>query len=84
MDSSFLQDRIDAMKLIIVAYEDAIIFLTSNPTESYSLDTGQTITRVTRHNIADLQRGLDSSMNSLSTYEARLNGSGTGIARPLY
>jgi len=84
MDSTFLQERITITKALIVAYEDAIAFLIANPTETYRLDTGQTVQSVTRHNIEQLQTGLDSLYNRLCVFQTRLTGSGSGIALPVY
>jgi len=84
MNSTFLQERITATEALIVAYETAIAFLIANPTETYRLDTGQTVQSVTRHNIEDLRKGLEGYLNLLTIYEARLNGSGKAIALPVY
>ena len=74
MDAAFIQARIDATKLAIVAYEDAITALGTSNIQSYELDTGQDRQRVTRADVKDLNAVLDSLMNRLATYEARLNG----------
>jgi len=84
MDNTFLQARIDATKIAIVAIEDAVLALAPNGgINEYTLDTGQTRTRVTRQNITELNRMLDSMYNRLVTLEARLNGSGSVIMRML-
>jgi hypothetical protein len=82
MDAAFLTARIEATKNIIIQYEDAILQNGTNGVQSYSLNTGQTTTNVTRFDLARLQSSLPALYNQLATLEARLNGSGVVIARP--
>lgn len=83
MDSGFLQDRMDALKALIIAYESALLAIGSaGGTESYTIDTGQTKQIVTRSNIPEMQRMLDRMYNQYSTLNARLNGGSVSIARP--
>lgn len=84
MDATFLQARIDATKAQIIAYEDAATALASGGVQSYTLDTGQSRQTVTRLDLDDLQKTVDSLYNRLATLEARLNGSGTVTARPAW
>lgn len=85
MDAVFLQNRITALKLQIVAYEEAILALTlAGGVQSYTIDTQQGRQTVTRSDIGTLQRNLDSLMNMLITYEYRLNGGNVTIARPAF
>ena len=77
MDNAFLQERITKIKLRIEAYEDAALALAAGSIQEYSLDTGQTVTRVTKQNIKTLQNLIDQLMNQLAVYEQRLNGGGT-------
>ncbi len=83
MDRSFVQERITALKASIVAYEDAVLALGTGGIQSYKLDTGQTVQTVTRLDVADLNKTLDSLYNRYATLEARLNG-GTISARPCF
>lgn len=76
MDCEFLQQRIEATKLLIIAYENAILQIEANPTQSYTLNTGQTTQTVSRFDLNRLQATLDALMNRLVTLEARLNGGG--------
>lgn len=62
---------------IIVAYEDAILFLTLNPTESYELDTGQSKQQVKRHNLDNLQTQLDKLYNRRTVFSQRLSSQTT-------
>ena len=82
MDSTFLQERITATKAMIVAYEDALIALSANPTISYRRDTGQSVTQVNRADIGLMQKTLDSLYNRYATLCARQTGGGTSIMRP--
>ena len=79
--SSFLTERINATKLQIAAYEGAILALgTSGSTHHYTLDTGQSTQTVTRDDVTDLNKVLESLMNRLSMLCARqdnLNGTAT-------
>jgi hypothetical protein len=84
MDAAFLQARIDATKAQIIAYEDAATALASGGVQSYTLDTGQSRQTVTRLDLDNLQKTIDSLYNRLATLEARLNGSGTVTVRPAW
>ena len=81
MDATFLQARIAAIKLRIVAYEDAALALGTGGVQSYSLDTGQSKQTVTKLDLVNIQATIDSLMNQLVVYEARLTGNGVVIAR---
>lgn len=83
MDAAFIQARIDATKAMIIAYEDAATALAAG-VQSYTLDTGQTRQTVTKLDLAQLQRTIDSLYNRCATLEARLNGSGTVTTRPVW
>lgn len=80
----FVNARIEVTKALIVAYEDAILNLTTEGVYSYTLDTGQSRQTVTQLDLTWLQRGLDGLYNRLVTLCARLNGRGAIIARPDY
>ena len=84
MDSTFIQARIDATKALIVAYEDAVLALVGGTIESYTIDTGQSRTTVTKFDISKLNTAIDSLYTRCVTLEARLNGSGTVTARPAF
>lgn len=79
-DSTWLEARIAKTKLMIEAYEDAILAL-STGAQSYSLDTGQTRQTVTQANLGSMRSTLDALENRLTTLEARLNGAAV-IVRP--
>jgi len=81
MQTAFIQARIDATKLQIVAYEDALTALAAGA-QSYTLDTGQSRQTVTKFDLSDLNAVIDSLYNRCATLEARLNGSGTIMGVP--
>lgn len=83
MDAAFIQERIDATKAQIIAYEDAATALASG-VQSYTLDTGQTRQTVTKLDMRGIQLTLDQLYNRCATLEARLNGSGTVTVRPAW
>lgn len=84
MDPSFIQARITATKEAIIAAEDAQLAILTGGVQSYTLDTGQTRQTVTKANISELKNYIDALYNRCATLEARLNGSGTVIARPYF
>lgn len=81
IDSAWLEARIARTKELIVAYEDALIALSSGAIQTYTLDTGQTRQVVTKQQIGSLRITLETLENRLATYDARLNG-GSFIGRP--
>lgn len=84
MQGQFLEERIAATEAQIVAYEDAILQLNSGAVQSYTLNTGQTTTTVTRFDVARLNQSLDSLYNRLATLKARLTGSGVVKVNPAW
>ena len=79
IDSTFLQARIDATKLQIEAYEAASLALGTDAIQSYSLDTGQSIIKVTKLDLEHIDSRINSLYNRLATLCARKDGSGTYI-----
>jgi len=85
MDATFLAERITQTKLVIIAYEDAILALTgAGAIEEYMLNTGQSIQKVTRSNLKELNDTLDGLYNRLCTMQARQTGGGVVIGRPAW
>lgn len=85
MKSAQTQQSIDNLTLILEAYENALIAFAANPgLTSYSLDTGLTITKVTRSDVKSLYETMNSLRNQLCTLQARLNGSGVRHIRPAW
>jgi len=83
IDSTYLQARIDARVAEIAAYDAAILALGTTGVQSYTLDTGQTRTVVTRANLTELRNARNSLENDLETLCARKNG-GTVTVRPYF
>lgn len=67
------QAQLEQLETIIQNYNDAIIFLTVNPTEEYTLNTGQSEQKVKRHNLANMNKTLDSLYNRYSTICLRID-----------
>lgn len=72
----FLLEQVEPIKAKITAYNQAILDLATGAILSYELDTGQTRQKVTKNNIAVLEAAVGALMNTLTTLEARLCGSG--------
>lgn len=81
IDGAWLDAQIEKTKLLIIAYDDALLSLAGGA-QSYMLDTGQTRQTVTKADIGRLQSGLFFLENRLSTLDARRCGSGTFYGRP--
>ena len=84
MDATFVQDRITATKAAIVAAETAETAIMGGTMQSYSIDTGQTRQVVTKFNITELRKYIDSLYNRCATLQARLTGSGVLIVSPRF
>ena len=64
--------KLIVLEAMIQKYEEAILFLTENPTESYSLDSGQTQQEVKRHNLSNMNKTLDSLYNRHAVISLRI------------
>ena len=83
MDRTHLEARIAKTKVLITAHEDAIeAILAGGAMQAYTLDTGQSRQSVTRADLSNLEKTLDSLYNRLDVFCARLNLSGVVVARP--
>lgn len=82
MDAAFLIGRITVTKALIIAYEEAILQISTGAVQSYTLDTGQSVQTVTKLNLNTLNESLGGLYNRCATMEARLNGSGTTMVVP--
>ncbi|MCP4209832.1 MAG: hypothetical protein GY767_22715 [Shimia sp.] len=82
LDPAFCRARVDALQKIIVAYEEALLGIASGALESYSLDTGQTVQKVTKINIHTLQMALNTAINQCAIWSNRANGGGAFYGRP--
>jgi hypothetical protein len=79
--ATWFQSRIDKTKTTIEAIEDAILALSTEKFQSYTIDTGQTRQTVTKKDIARLNVELDKLYIRLDWLDTRLNGSGTSLVR---
>lgn len=84
MNDTFLRDRITATKAEIIIYEDAVTAIGVGGVQSYTLDTGQSRQTVTKLNLTELRKALDSLYNRLVILEARLNGGNSVTVRPAW
>ena len=82
IDTDWLETRITKTQQQIEALEDAIIGLTDGTIQSYTLDTGQSRTVVSRHEIGRLQTVLDTLYVRLNTLCNRANGGGSVNVAP--
>lgn len=79
--NAWLDERIESTKALIVAYESAILAL-STGAQSYSLDTGQTRQMVTKAQLPSMRDALASLENRLAVLDARRNGGSGTVVRP--
>ena len=71
-DTTWLLERLEKTKALIVAYEDAILQLSTGAVQSYRLSTGQTDQSVTKQQLSQLRNTLESLENRYATLQARL------------
>ena len=75
MGTDFYTDQLTDLKALASEYLTAITtVITSGGKKSYSLDTGQTVTRVTLQNVDEFQNAYRDLLALISTLEARCNG----------
>lgn len=74
LDLAWLDARIAATETAIESYEAAELALTTGGAQSYTLDTGQSRQTVTRSNLTEIRKGVESLYNRLATLEARRDG----------
>lgn len=85
MATDFFIARLAAIEAQIVAYEAAILALgNAGATQSYRLDTGQSVTQVTRADLKQLNDTYMSLINQHTMISARCTGSNVIIARPAF
>jgi hypothetical protein len=71
-----LESQVAPLKAKLVAMIAASTGLATGAIQSYELETGMTRQKVTKVNLDVLEAAIDSLMNTLTTLEARLRGSG--------
>jgi len=82
--NTFLQNRISTIQAQIIAYETASSALANGGIQSYTLDTGQSVQKVTKLDLASLQKTIEGLYNQLVVLEARCTGNGSIVSRPAW
>ena len=67
-----LEDEYQNLKNLVFQYDEAIAAIVEKGAQSYQLDTGQSMQRVTRFNIKELQETRDIAATRLGTLALRL------------
>jgi len=84
LSPAYLQAKITKLEARITATEDAIEAIATGSVEEYRLDTGQTVTNVTKINLATIQKVLEGMYNQLTIMCTRLNGGGSVTVKPAW
>ena len=85
MSDSWWNERLNKTKDLVIAYEDVILQITSGGAQnSYWLDTGQTMQKVTRNDLDSLNATLESLLNRVSVLEARCQRNNTFVMGPAF
>ena len=79
--TTFIDARIAAIQLAIVAYETALVSLSSGTVKSYTINDGQTTETVTKKDLVRLQQGLDALIGRLQFWDEQKCNRGTILAR---
>jgi len=82
-DTEWIQARIDATKALIVKYEEAMLAI-GGGAQSYTIETGQTRQVVTKANVTEARRALESLESRLAYYQGQLCGTGVTRVIPSY
>ena len=82
MTPEYIQTRIAATEALIESYEAAVLSLSTNDLQSYTLDTGQSSQTVTRKDLSRLNSDIDKLYSRLSMLHQRLNGNSSRVMRP--
>lgn len=83
MDVVTAQTMLARTKVTLFLYQDAVDALVVQGIQEYRLDTGQSVTRVTKLDLPNLNKAIGELMNRCSTLEALVNG-GSVMGRPAY
>lgn len=83
MDRAFLDDRIASLKTRIVAWEEASLALAGGAA-SYTIDTGQTRSTVTRSNLTEIENTIARLTARLRELETERDGTGSSIVSPAW
>lgn len=82
MADTFLEDQKTKIEAVINALTDTILQLSSGAVQSYKLDTGQGAQAVTREDLSELNKQLNSYLNMRDVLCARTQSGGTFNIRP--
>ncbi len=82
MADTFLETQKTKIEAVITALTDTILQLSSGAVTSYKLDTGQGAQAVTREDLSELNKQLNSYLNMRDILCARTQGGGTFNIRP--
>lgn len=70
----FNEDRLASVQAQITALESAIIAITTNGAQSYTLDTGQSRTTVTKANLSDIIISYEQLIILYNSLNTRIEG----------
>lgn len=84
MDVATIQAQITAAEAILAALNAAILALADPTVQKYTIDTGQSVQTVWRHDLASIIAQQSALMNQICTLQARLSGSGVVQMRPAF
>lgn len=82
-DTDWIRARLTKTEALIEAYEDAILKLSSGAVQTYSLDTGQTRTSVSKMHLTQLRATLSELESRREAYRSQL-GCGRAYIRPVW
>lgn len=82
MTPKFIKEQIATAEVQLAAAYAAQTAIITDGMFSYTMDTGQGKTTVTKHTVGQLDALIDSLLNRIAVFEARLSGNNALIARP--
>lgn len=82
--NEYWQARIEKKQTMLDAVDDALTTLLTGNVESYSLDTGQGVQKVTRLDIDMLRRLQEKLEADIATLHARANGGSVRVGVPTF
>lgn len=83
MTDTFLENQLIQIETQIGNLNAAVTFLTLNPHKSYTLDSGQNRTTVTRNDLSELIDQIEKLMNLRSILLVRINPA-VSLVQPFY
>ncbi len=84
MNVSETQTQLTNAKAQLTQLETAIAAILDPTVRSYSIDTGQTVQTLRRHDLPDLYESIASLENRICTLTVRLAGSGGALGVPAW